>query len=79
MSGTGDNGDRAILAVIQRDMQAPVRDIWWRYARWYSKPGTPPEVWAEGADRFIEIFSRDGDETLYYMTEHARERLAELN
>ena len=78
MSG-GDNGDRAILAVIQRKMQAQVRDIWRMYARWYTIPGTTSETWDEYADTFMEMFSRKSLQVLHGMTEFARERLAELN
>ena len=75
----GDSGDRAILAAIGRRGQRPVREVWWQHARWFTIPGTPPEVWDEYADGFMDIFSRDGLETLAGMTEWARERLAGLN
>ena len=76
---SGDNGDRAIMAAIARRGQRPLREVWWQHARWYTIPGTPPETWDDYADSFIELFARDSDELLYAMTEHVKERLAELN
>jgi hypothetical protein len=60
-------------------MQEPLRDIWWRHARWFTMPGTPPEVWDDYAGKLIGVFGGESDKILYGMTEWARGRLAELN
>jgi hypothetical protein len=75
---SGDKGDRAILAAMDRRGERPVREVWWQYMQAYSRPGTPPEVVDEDTDHLMAIFS-ENLEMLYDGTEHARERLAELS